>query len=44
MLEEIVHLLRQIEDDSDRKNEHDRKEERAQKFLNNIPIKAFHAN
>ena len=38
MLEEIIHLLRQIKDDGNRQNEHDRKEERAQEFLDNIPI------
>ena len=38
VLEEIVHLLRQVKHDGDRKNEHDRKEERAQKFLNNIVV------
>ena len=41
VLEEIVHLLRQVKDDRDRQNEHDGKEERAQKFLDNIPIESF---
>ena len=36
VLEEIVHLLRQVKDDSDRQNEHDAKEKRAQKLLDNI--------
>ena len=41
-LEEIVHLLRQVKDDGDGQNQHDRKKERPEKFLNYVPIKAFH--
>ena len=42
-LEEIVHLLRQVKDDGDRQNEHDREKERTQEFLYYVPIEAFHA-
>lgn len=37
-LKEVVHLLRQIEDDGDRENEHDREKECAQKLLDNIEV------
>ena len=42
VLEEIVHFLRQVKHDRNRKNEHDREEERAQKLLNYVPIQTFH--
>ena len=38
VFKEIVHLLRQVKDDRDRQNEHDRKKERAQEFPYYIPI------
>jgi len=38
VLEEIIHFLRQVKDDGDRKNEHDREKERAQEFLDDIPV------
>ena len=38
VLKEIVHLLRHVEYDSDRQNQHDREKERTQKLPNNIPI------
>ena len=37
-LKEIVHFLREVKDDRNRKNEHDREKERAQKLTNNIPV------
>ena len=39
--EEIVHLLRQVKDDSDGQNQHDREKERAEKFLDYVPIVRF---
>ena len=44
VFEEIVHFLRQVKHDGDRKNEHDREKERAQELLYYIPVEAFHAN
>ena len=43
VLKEIVHLLRQVENDCNREDEHDGKKERAQKLLDNIEVQAFHA-
>ena len=40
-LEEIVHLLRQVKDDSDGQDEHDREKERTQKLLDYIPVQPF---
>ena len=42
ILKEIVHLLREVKYDGDRQNEHDGKEERAQKLANYVPVKTFH--
>ena len=42
-LEEIVHLLRQVEDDGDGQDQHDREKERPEKFLNYVPIKSLHS-
>ena len=41
-LEEVIHLLRQVKDDSDGQNQHDREKERAEKFLDYVPIESFH--
>ena len=37
-LKEIVHLLREVKHDCNRKNEHDREKERAQEFSYYVPI------
>ena len=37
-LKEIVHFLRQVKHDRNRKNEHDREKERAQEFSYYVPI------
>ena len=42
MFKEIIHLLRQIEDDGDREDEHDGEKERAQELTDNIIIQTFH--
>ena len=42
VLKEIVHFLREVEDDRDRQNQHDREKERTQEFLYYVPIEAFH--
>ena len=42
IFKEIVHLLREIEYDGYRQNEHDREEERAQEFFDNIVVKPYH--
>ena len=44
VLKEIIHLLRQVENDCNREDEHDGKKERAQKLLDNIEIETLHAN
>ena len=44
VLEEIIHLLGEVKDDGNGKNEHDREEERAQEFPYYVPVEAFHAD
>ena len=41
VLKEIVHFLREVEDDRNRQNQHDREKERTQEFLYYVPIESF---
>ena len=41
VLEEIVHLFRQVENDGDTEYQHNREEERAEELTDNIPIETL---
>ena len=43
VLKEIIQFLRQVKYNGNTENQHDREKERAEKLLDNIPVKRFHS-